>query len=325
MSDEDLYRERLMLAMEAAGLDLWENDLASGNVTQRVTRVFAELGYSEQSALASMADLFALVHPDDNAAVKQAIADHESGKTGQYRCEFRLRAYDGRWVWYANYGKIMDIGSRFGKRFIGVTFNIDDRKRREEEIERLNRRLEEQNHELQVLARTDTLTELANRRLFLETGAKEWQRASRLDQPLSLLILDIDHFKRINDSWGHPAGDTVLHALAQLCLGSFRQGIDLVARIGGEEFAVLMPATVHADAVVVAQRLLYDIAAYGIQIRPDITVNCTVSIGVATAVCKPDDDRPFGDLLAEADSALYLAKTRGRNCVVAARQRKVPA
>lgn len=316
MTEEDLYRERLHLALEAAGLDLWENNLTTGEVTQRVSRVFADLGYHDDAATASMSSLFALVHPEDIATVKLAIDDHESGATAQYRCEFRLRSYDGRWVWYANYGRIMEVGGRFGKRFIGVTLNIDDRKRREDEVVELNRRLAEQNELLQLLATTDELTKLANRRLLIESGEKECRRGTRLDQPLSLLILDIDFFKRINDTWGHPAGDLVLRSVAALCQGRFRVGVDLIARIGGEEFAVLLPATSYDEALLVAERLRNEIATHPIAIAANETVICTVSIGVATSVQPDVDGELFADLLARADRALYRAKDQGRNRVL---------
>lgn len=133
MDERDTNKERLELALEAAGLDLWENDLVSGEVTRKATKIFAELGYSAEEALSYVDNLFAIVHPDDVPWVKAAIADHAKGVTAQYRCEFRIRAKSGEWVWYANYGKIMDRqGTRPGRRFIGVTFNIDDRKRSEE-------------------------------------------------------------------------------------------------------------------------------------------------------------------------------------------------
>jgi diguanylate cyclase (GGDEF)-like protein/PAS domain S-box-containing protein len=135
MSEKDLNKDRLELALEAAGLDLWENDLLSGEVTRRATKIFAELGYDDQEALSYMDDLFKIVHPEDVDRVKQAIGEHLAGASPQYRCEFRLRAKDGSWVWYANYGKVMDRSSATpGNRFIGVTFNIDDRKRQEEAL-----------------------------------------------------------------------------------------------------------------------------------------------------------------------------------------------
>ncbi|MBI4995785.1 MAG: sensor domain-containing diguanylate cyclase [Rhodocyclales bacterium] len=318
MTEEDLYRERLRLALEAAGLDLWENNLTTGEVTQRVTRVFADLGYSDQESLAYLDDLFALVHPDDLAGVKRAIAAHGAGETAQYRSEFRLRAHDGRWVWYANYGRIMEVADgRLGKRFIGITFNIDDRKRREEEVAELNRLLAEQNETLQTLATTDALTGLSNRRVLIVTGEGECRRGARHEHPLSLLIFDIDHFKCVNDAWGHPAGDAVLRALADLCRGRFRQGTDVVARIGGEEFAILMPATSHDEAMVVAERLREAIAGMRVGFG-GATISCTVSIGVASLSPTQLSTTDFDSLLVRADRSLYRAKDGGRNRVVGA-------
>ncbi len=133
---QDIGEQRLALIMEAAGLDLWENDLITGAVTRKAVRIFAELGYSEEESASYLDDLFIIVHPDDVARVKGTLADHLAGLTPHYRCEFRLRSKAGAWVWYANHGKIMgdDSGVR-GHRLIGVTFNIDGRRRHEEQLE----------------------------------------------------------------------------------------------------------------------------------------------------------------------------------------------
>ena len=130
---QDANKERLELALEAAGLDLWENDLVSGDVTRKARKIFAELGYGEEESLSYMDDIFKIVHPEDVPLIRTAINNHLEGIETQYRCEFRVRSKSGAWVWYANYGKIMDReGDNGGRRFIGVTFNIDDRKRNEE-------------------------------------------------------------------------------------------------------------------------------------------------------------------------------------------------
>jgi diguanylate cyclase (GGDEF)-like protein/PAS domain S-box-containing protein len=135
MSEQDPNEERLELALEAAGLDLWENNLVSGEVTRKAAKTFLELGYSEEEAVLYIDDLFKIIHPDDIPMIKAAVNDHLTGIRTHYRCEFRIRAKRGTWVWYANYGKIMDrAGNSRGQRFIGVTFNIDDRKRKEEEL-----------------------------------------------------------------------------------------------------------------------------------------------------------------------------------------------
>lgn len=133
MIEKDINKERLELALEAAGLDLWENDLLTGEVICKSDKIFIELGYSEEDIASSMDSIFAIVHPDDIPRIKNAITDHLTGVTPQYRSEFRVRAKNGPWLWYANYGKIMDRAeNNLGQRFIGVTFNIDDRKRQEE-------------------------------------------------------------------------------------------------------------------------------------------------------------------------------------------------
>lgn len=146
MDKRDLNKERLQLALDAAGLDLWENNLVTGKVIRKATKIFKELGYSDDESLAYLDNLFAIIHPDDVAVIKAALDDHMNGITAKYRCEFRVRSKDRAWVWYANYGKIIDSeGVSHGGRFIGVTFNIDDRKKKEVESGLLNRKLTEQN------------------------------------------------------------------------------------------------------------------------------------------------------------------------------------
>ncbi|SFE30528.1 sensor domain-containing diguanylate cyclase [Nitrosomonas sp. Nm166] len=332
MIDEDLNKERLELALEAAGLDLWENDLVSGDVTHKAKKTFVELGYSEQEISTYIDDLFLLVHPDDVPVLKSAVAEHFSGITAQYRCEFRLRSKNGTWIWYANYGRIMEVGgSDRGRRFIGVTFNIDDRKRREDEIEQINRKLAEQNAQLesmntslQLLATTDSLTGLANRRKLMEVGTNECKRAKRFRHSLSLLIVDIDFFKQINDTWGHPIGDQVICMVADVCLNSTRKDLDVVARIGGEEFAIVLPQTDYANAYSLAEWLCKTVEAQRINVgNSDEWIASTVSIGVAAlsddaALLLQSDSALFELLMNKADKGLYKAKQSGRNCVFGA-------
>ena len=156
----------------------------------------------------------------------------------------------------------------------------------------------------------DHLTGIGNRRAFFDAAETELRRWRRLPRPLSLLMIDVDHFKKVNDTHGHPVGDEVLRHIARLMEATFRQ-IDVVARIGGEEFAVLLPS---AD-VAVAQRAAERLRA-AIEAQPASTdagpVRCTVSIGIATM----DQVTPSVDaLLKRADEALYAAKHGGRNQV----------
>ncbi|HAU58526.1 MAG TPA: diguanylate cyclase [Comamonadaceae bacterium] len=322
MGDADLNKDRLELALEAAGLDLWENDLITGEVTLKASKTFVELGFSEEEIASDLQGIYGLFHPDDLDKVKKAVDDHLSGRTPQYRCEFRLRSKSGEWVWYANYGRIMDgKSSTPGKRLIGVTFNIDDRKRREDEIEQINRQLTEQNALLQqlnaalaLLAANDSLTGLSNRRTLMELGVNECRRAQRFGHPLSVMVVDIDLFKAVNDDWGHLAGDRVICAVAQACRARTRLGVDTVARYGGEEFVLVLPETDTPDALRLAESLRDAVAALQVVVNEaGATARVTVSIGVSTL--RQGDDRSFEDLLNQADKALYQAKETGRNNV----------
>jgi diguanylate cyclase (GGDEF)-like protein/PAS domain S-box-containing protein len=162
----------------------------------------------------------------------------------------------------------------------------------------------------QQLAITDELTGLYNRRGFFELGRREVERAVRFGHPLSLLILDIDHFKTINDTYGHPAGDRVLQTLARRCLANIRE-IDLLGRYGGEEFVILLPESSLANASQVAERLRKVIAGEPFASQAG-SLEITISLGVASV---GEGEGDLADLIARADRALYLAKRSGRNRV----------
>jgi diguanylate cyclase (GGDEF)-like protein/PAS domain S-box-containing protein len=169
--------------------------------------------------------------------------------------------------------------------------------------------------ELETLAQTDPLTKLANRRHFMELTRRELARTGRYGGTLSMLMLDVDHFKRINDSHGHQAGDTVLQKLAELCVQTLRE-VDIVGRMGGEEFAILLPEADNEQAREVAERLRRIIADSAVPMEQG-PICFTVSIGVATTV---DPQTDIDMLLNQADQALYDAKHAGRNRVCSARQ-----
>jgi diguanylate cyclase (GGDEF)-like protein len=166
---------------------------------------------------------------------------------------------------------------------------------------------------LEHLSHHDSLTGLLNRRAFEYLLGRECQRLHRFGEYFSLLILDIDHFKRINDRLGHAAGDAVLAAVAQT-LQSHAREVDRVARFGGEEFCVLLPRTAHDGALQAAERLRAAINNITIPWNDDI-ISVTVSTGLATAA---ESGESLEDLLHRADLALYQAKSEGRNRVVVA-------
>jgi len=162
--------------------------------------------------------------------------------------------------------------------------------------------------ELRRLATTDSLTELPNRRAFLDKAEPLIQRALQQEVSYSLIVLDIDHFKHINDSFGHPAGDQVLRRLASVLRDVLRES-DICSRLGGEEFAVLLPDTTLASAMLIAERLRQRAEALDVAL-PTGHVLMTISLGVAEL--RPSD-RDLAGLFARADQALYDAKHQGRN------------
>jgi diguanylate cyclase (GGDEF)-like protein len=183
------------------------------------------------------------------------------------------------------------------------------------------RRRETAEAELAVLATTDGLTGLANRRTFDRRFETEWLRASREKSPVSLLMIDVDQFKAYNDVYGHQAGDECLTRVAKVIAATVSRPRDLVARYGGEEMAVLLPDTDSAGAAAVAETIRAQVEA--LALRHETNVPCgvlTVSIGIASRVPSLDRSRIAPrDLIALADAALYRAKQNGRNRVAVAK------
>ena len=163
--------------------------------------------------------------------------------------------------------------------------------------------------ELKRQARIDYLTGVANRGHFMDQAEQELARAVRYSNDLSIFMMDIDHFKQVNDRYGHKIGDSVLKKLAQVCLNTLRT-VDILGRIGGEEFAILLPETNMAEALEVAERLRQEIASSRLPLEEGLPVQFTVSIGVSSLATSDDN---IDVLLNAADKALYKAKEAGRN------------
>lgn len=179
-------------------------------------------------------------------------------------------------------------------------------------LELLKKELEEKNVELERLSSQDGLTGIANRRMFDEFSAKEWGRAARDQVPLSLILIDIDHFKPYNDNYGHQGGDDCLRQVAQKLASTVRRPSDLVARYGGEEFAVVMPGTDLEGAKSIAAALCEGVSSMGLPHAHSSTAShVTISMGVASVV--PSADSSPQQLIEKADGALYRAKESGRN------------
>lgn len=167
---------------------------------------------------------------------------------------------------------------------------------------------QELKHQIEIQAQTDYLTGINNRRHFVELAEKELARAIRFQRPFTLLVMDVDHFKRINDTWGHAVGDLVLQQIARVTNEAMRTQ-DHFGRTGGEEFAIVLVETEGSSAVEAAQRLCASVADARI-VPCDDCIPVTISIGVAQLHGRTID---FNQLLLEADRAMYKAKEAGRN------------
>ncbi len=179
---------------------------------------------------------------------------------------------------------------------------------------RLHLELKHKQELLEEYAFVDSLTELPNRRSFDQQAEKEWKRAQRSGHPLSVMLLDIDHFKEYNDTYGHGQGDECLRRVARSIQRCLRRAGDFAARYGGDEFAALLPYTKEEECKDLAWTILRDLAGQGIPHANSCVGDCvTVSCGVTTAT--PDSGATVDRILRAADRALYAAKQGGRNTV----------
>ncbi len=263
-------------------------------------------GYSPEELQAiPLEKLLNLTHPDDRAEIDRVLAEAASGVNGNAcQVDYRFRHKNGQYRWFHDQFKVLHDTQGQPLSRIGSVSDITDRKQADEKIRSLN-------VELEKLVVTDTLTQINNRRYFMQRAVEEVNRESRNNQPLVLLMMDLDHFKKINDSYGHAVGDVVLQQVAAVLKSNLRE-IDILGRIGGEEFAMLLPNTFLEEAVLLAERLRQSVEKIVFETPGNLPVTVTFSIGAAVF---EDAMTNIGDLLRNADEAMYYAKHSGRNCV----------
>jgi diguanylate cyclase (GGDEF)-like protein len=182
-----------------------------------------------------------------------------------------------------------------GHKLLISLIDITDRKKMEEELHQQ--------------ATTDPLTKIFNRRYFFDLAQQELERSQRYNRPLSIIIFDIDHFKKVNDTHGHAVGDEVLRQLSERCQKTLREN-DILARYGGEEFIILLPETHQEQAKQMAERMRIECAETPLDVGL-ASIELTISLGVSSFA----PTLPLDELLLRADKALYLAKEGGRNRV----------
>ena len=216
-------------------------------------------------------------------------------------------------------GNLYHVLAQQNNDLVAANQQLEDRvAARTRDLATANDQLQVANQQLQAFSRTDGLLRIHNRAYFDERLLEEIARARRQSQPLALLMMDVDFFKRYNDTYGHQAGDACLQAVARAVGSVVKRRTDFLARYGGEELVALLPNTPGDGAVLLAQRVIDAVRAVGLtHAASDVAPVVTLSIGAASAVPEVAGDADAGvQLLAQADAALYQAKHQGRNRVV---------
>ena len=289
---------RFRQAMEACNDGVWDWQIESG-WAYFSPAYFRMLGYDPDELPMTSQTWVNLLHPEDCPRALAAAQECIENRCEQIDVEFRMKAKDGSWRWILGRGRALqrDPDGR-AVRIVGTNVDITERKAVEQK--------------LQEMARTYPLTGLANRRTCVEALGSEFLRCKRFGSDAAVLMIDIDHFKRINDTHGHEAGDHALVALTET-MKTVVRATDLLSRFGGEEFVVLLVGTDLLGAMDMAERIR-DAVAQMVVPFPSGDLGFTVSIGVAAFL---DEDRDASDAIHRADQAMYRSKRLGRNKVVA--------
>ncbi|HEX3990819.1 MAG TPA: diguanylate cyclase [Acetobacteraceae bacterium] len=245
------------------------------------------------------------VNPLDLPRVQEVVAALKRGEIEETRITYRTRHRERSEIWVESTLRVTRNSGEIDG-VVVITRDVTQQKKLEGKLE--------------TLATVDGLTGLANRRRFDERLLEEWGRAYRERTNLSLLMIDLDHFKAYNDQYGHPAGDECLRAVAHVLAAEAKRTTDLAARYGGEEFALLLPNTDAAGCRRIGERVLREIRDLGIAHRLNFPSRI-VTASLGGAICRPGVERSAGhaSLVEAADHALYAAKDHGRNQVMMAK------
>lgn len=258
----------------------------------------------KQDSWRTVEDWAMRMHENDRAwVVDFCVAQSISGV--DHEADYRALTINGEYIWIRDVVHVVRKPDGEVDSLVGFMFDISERKKQEQELETLKKQLEEYSYQ-------DGLTGIANRRFFEDSYQREWLNAQREQQPLTIMLLDIDYFKQYNDYNGHILGDACLKQIAQILKKSVSRPRDLVARFGGEEFVLILPDTSQASAIEVVERILQSIRTADIcHNSSPLDQRLSVSLGVKTIIPTLKNDKMA--FLKEVDQNLYLAKEQGRN------------
>jgi diguanylate cyclase (GGDEF)-like protein/PAS domain S-box-containing protein len=289
-----ISEERWKYALEGAGEGVWDWNLQTDEVF-RSARWHEIYGYGEGDIGRTARDGRILIHPDDLAQAVEHIEAYLAGGTEIFISEFRLRCKDGSWKWTLSRGRVVESDNAGQPlRMIGIHTDISDRK----------------NSEAQVfqLAHYDSLTGLPNRVLFMDRLHQDIRKAQRSNHSLTLMFLDLDRFKEVNDALGHDAGDQLLQETAQRLMSCTRAS-DTVARLGGDEFTIILNNLSDSVSLEQVAQSILERLAEPFHIGEEM-VYLSTSIGITIY---PYDATDAEVLLKNADQAMYAAKDEGKN------------
>lgn len=281
-----------------------------------ISAATAQIFGVDQGGWFSLERWASLVIPEDK---KQVLMAHERAISQSEHLHVQYRIYredTGQQRWIQVWAEVDNQTHGQAGRMIGIAQDITERKNADAQ-------LEEYRHQLESQVRLDPLTGIANRLALEEALHKEWRRAARHAQPVALLMLDLDHFKTYNDTYGHVQGDACLRQVAQVLAASVGREGEMVARYGGEEFTVLLPGASLAQAEVFGQHLVQAVCSLALPHAGTSVAGGIVTISVGVACAQPgkhltQDQAGITALVQCADQALYAAKQAGRNrCAVA--------
>ena len=278
----------------------WECDLQSGHFRCGRELLKGVAGLSENIHM-SVREVLHLVHPDDRRSLLQAFRLRLRAPSGAFRQDIRIADACGAYVWVEIIGSLRLDGRGRPETFAGIAVEILKRKQEEEH--------------LRIQAGRDHLTGVGNRGAFDRAFSRLHSLSVNNDREYALLLADMDDFKRVNDTYGHDAGDAVLKHFVSICRRSLRCSDNLM-RVGGEEFAILLPNADERAAQIIGERILEELYATPIAYE-DIRIRITASIGCAAFPNRVDIDSPR-QLFKLADLALYTAKRGGKNSLKAA-------